>query len=116
MSALQEEFLRRYATSPIHVPRLERMLAAYGPHRSEDAFAEAFLGWDTACGDADAARIVTEVVSQVTNAKGQLIRLTDDAVRGAIAWVAETQGTERVERVAALRDILAEVPQFSVAG
>ena len=113
MGAVQEAFLRRYATTPIHVPRLERLLATYGPGGTEDAFAQEFIQWDDACNDADAARIVTEVISQLVDRKGQLVRLTDEAVRGAIRWLAEAPSLERADRVAALRDILAEVPDLA---
>ena len=99
MSVLQEAFLRRYATSPIHVPRLERLLATYGPDGTEEAFAQRFISWDDACDDSEAARIVTEVISQVTDAEGRLIRLTDDAVQGAIRWVAEAPENDREERL-----------------
>ena len=84
MGAVQEAFLRRYATTPIHVPRLERLLATYGPCGTEDAFAQEFIQWDDACSDGDAARIVTEVISQLVDRNGQLVRLTDEAVRGAM--------------------------------
>lgn len=123
-----EEFLRRYATSPIHVPRLERLLATYGPEGDGDpgdpgapatgtwdAFARAYVGWDRACGDADAARIVTEIISQLTDTHGRLIRLTDATVRGAIVWIAESKDPERRERVAALSTILSELPHPTAA-
>lgn len=113
MSERYEAFLRRYATSPIHVPRLERLLTTYGPAGSEAVFADAFIAWDDACGDGEAARIVTEVISQVVDTDGSLIRLTDDTVRGAIAWIAEAEGTDRDERAAALKAILAEIPALS---
>ena len=40
---MREDFLRRYATSPIHVPRLERLLSAYGDNDEIHAFAETFI-------------------------------------------------------------------------
>lgn len=109
MSVIQHEFLRRYAASPMHVPRLERLLDTYGRPDAVDAFAEAFIGWDSACGDSDAARIVTEVISTLVDERGRLIRLTPESVRGAIAWIAASSGDLRTERVQALSTILAEV-------
>jgi hypothetical protein len=115
MNVFQETFLRRYAASPIHVPRLERLLATYGAGGTQEAFAQRFLGWDDACPDGDAARIVTEVLSQVVGADGRLIRLTDDAVHGAIRWLADGGGLDgdfdRSERIATLRSALAELQQ-----
>ena len=43
MSIVQHEFLRRYATSPIHVPRLERLLAVYAPPETPDQFARTYI-------------------------------------------------------------------------
>ena len=57
----RDEFLRRYATSPIHVPRLERLLAVYGVDEQDDSFCQRFIGWDRACADGEAARVVTEI-------------------------------------------------------
>jgi len=113
MGAVQEAFLRRYATTPIHVPRLERLLATYGPCGTEDAFAQEFIQWDDACSDGDAARIVTEVISQLVDGNGQLVRLTDEAVRGAIRWLADAPNLERADRAAALRAIFDEVPDMA---
>src|SRR5439155_14473449 len=81
MSAVQDEFFRRYATSPMHVPRLERLLAAYGAGEP-DVFAATFIGWDRECSDAEAARIVTELLAVFVDENGTLVRLSDDAVRG----------------------------------
>lgn len=109
MSVIQYEFLRRYAASPMHVPRLERLLVTYGGPDDVDAFAEAFIDWDRACGDSDAARIVTEAISTLVDERGRLIRLTPEAIRGAIAWIAASSGDLRTERVQALSTILTEV-------
>lgn len=109
MSVVQHEFLRRYAASPMHVPRLERMLDTYGGPDGVDGFAAAFIDWDRACGDSDAARIVTEAISTLLDERGRLIKLTPEAVRGAIAWIAASSGALRMERVEALSTILAEV-------
>lgn len=111
MSVIQHEFLRRYAASPMHVPRLERLLDTYGGPDAADAFAEAFISWDRACGDSDAARIVTEAISLLVDDRGRLIRLTPEAVRGAIAWIAASAGDVRTERVQALSTILIELSQ-----
>lgn len=118
MSVRYEAFLRRYATSPIHVPRLERLLATYAPGGldAQEAFAAMFIAWDDACGDGDAARIVTEVISQVSDGNGRLIRLTDEAVRGAITWIADSHGSERVHRATALTAIFAELTPATVVG
>jgi hypothetical protein len=109
MSVVQETFLRRYATSPIHVPRLERLLATYGQAGTGEEFAGRFIGWDDACQDGEAARIVTEVISQLAGSDGRLIRLTDAAVHGAIRWLADGPEVDRAERVATLRSTLAEL-------
>lgn len=109
MSIIQHEFLRRYAASPMHVPRLERLLDTYGEPGAPDAFAEAFISWDCACGDSDAARIVTEVLSTLVDERGRLVRLTPQAIKGAIAWIAISAGDARTERIQALSTILTEV-------
>lgn len=109
VSVIQHEFLRRYATSPMHVPRQERLLEAYGASHTADAFASAFMAWDRACGDHEAARIVTEVLSTLVDEGGRLRRLTPQAVKGAIAWVAASAAQERTERVEALSTLLMEV-------
>jgi hypothetical protein len=101
--AIIDDFLRRYATSPIHVPRLERMLHAYGDGESEEAFASRFIEWDRACPHGEAARIVSEVLSDLMDDTGNVRRVSDDAVRGAIRWVAEGDGTLS-ERVALLQN------------
>ena len=88
LNSPRDEFLRRYATSPIHVPRLERLLAVYGFGEDDDAFCARFLSWDRACTDAEAARIITEVLS-AGDATGRITRLSDDAVRGAIRWMSD---------------------------
>lgn len=109
MSATRHEFIRRYATSPIHVARLERVLAAYATDGDADAFAAAFLAWDRAAADADAARVVSEVLSTLVGPDGRVVRLTDQAIRGAIAWMAAAPPGTRDERAAALQGILSEV-------
>jgi hypothetical protein len=83
VSVILDEFLRRYATSPMHVPRLERLLAVYGGTAPE-AFAAAFIAWDRACGHADAARIASELLSVHADASGTLIRVSDQVIQGAI--------------------------------
>lgn len=109
MSVIQHEFLRRYAASPMHVPRLERLLDTYGGPDAQDAFAKAFMDWDRDCGDGDAARIVTEAISTLFDGSGRLVRLTPEAVKGAIAWIADAPGDARTERAHALSTILTEV-------
>ncbi len=115
MSVLQESFLRRYATTPIHVARLERLLTTYGPAGSEDEFAQRFIVWDDACGDGEAARITTEILSQLYDAEGNLVRLTDETVRAAIDWVAAGNEREREDRIAVLRSTLFEASRLAAA-
>lgn len=108
MSTVRDDFLRRYATSPIHVPRLERMLAAYGVRVGEETFARSFIEWDDRCGDRDAARIATEVLSTLLDSHGRLVCLTSDGVQGAIGWLAGVPVRERPNRMAMLQAILSE--------
>jgi hypothetical protein len=98
VSTAREDFLRRYATSPIHVPRLERLLAVYETDDEDDAFARRFIGWDRASSDAEAARIVTEVISTIVDRTGRIVRLSDEAVQGAIRWIAEATSPALAER------------------
>ena len=114
VNTARDEFLRRYATSPIHVPRLERLLAVYGSGEEDDAFCSRFIAWDRACSDADAARIVTEILS-AGDATGQITRLSDDAVRGAIRWMSELTSLPVAERAFALRARLTASDDAAVA-
>jgi hypothetical protein len=98
----RDDFLRRYATSPIHVPRLERLLAVYGTGGEDDAFCRRFIAWDRACPDAEAARIVTEILS-AGDAAGAIPRFSDAAVRGAIRWMSDLTSLPAAERAHALR-------------
>ncbi len=111
---MREEFLRRYATSPIHVPRLERLLAAYG-NGDPDAFAAAFIEWDRESADAEAARIATELLALFVDGDGRVVRLTDDAVRGAVNWLAQPGAQARLERATVLRDLLSSTIPEAVA-
>jgi hypothetical protein len=121
MGTARDEFLRRYATSPIHVPRLERFLHEYEDDDEGDTFSRKFIGWDRACRDAEAARIVTEVVSasldgsgpstgsgpsRATSRDGRIVRLSDNAMRGAIRWMAEATAHPVAERARILGDAL----------
>lgn len=110
----RDEFLRRYATSPLHVPRLERLLAAYGDDGDDDSFCSRFIAWDRACPDGEAARIVTEILSAGDRAGG-VTRLSDDAVRGAIRWVSEVTSLPVWERARILRAGLAAAGEAAVA-
>ena len=105
MGAVRDEFFRRYATSPMHVPRLERFLAAYDTGEP-DAFAATFIGWDRECSDAEAARIVTELLALFVDETGSVVRLSDDAVRGAVRWMARSAALSSTERARALRTLL----------
>lgn len=106
MSTVRDEFLRRYATSPIHVPRLERLLEAYGDDEQDDAFPCRFIAWDRACRDADAARIVTEIISSDVPEPGRVVRLSDAALKGAIRWMAEATSYSVADRTRILKDAL----------
>lgn len=106
MGDLREDFLRRYATSPIHVPRLERLLDAYRNAEDDDAFARRFIAWDRACPDPDAARIVTEIISVCMDRSGRVTRLSDDVLQGAIRWMAEATSLTVADRAARLREVL----------
>ena len=114
LNSPRDEFLRRYATSPIHVPRLERLLAVYGSGEEDDAFCSRFIAWDRACPDADAARIITEILS-AGDATGRITRLSDDAVRGAIRWMSELTSLPVAERAFALRARLTASDDAAVA-
>ena len=115
MTTARDDFLRRYATSPIHVPRLERLLAVYGSGEEDDAFCSRFIAWDRACSDAEAARIVTEILS-AGDATGRITRFSDDAVRGAIRWMSELTSLPVAERAVALRARLTTSDDAAVAG
>jgi hypothetical protein len=110
----RDEFFRRYATSPIHVPRLERLLAVYEADGENDAFCRRFIEWDRACSDADAARIVTEILS-AGDASGRITRYGDDAVRGAIRWMSGLASLPVAERAQALRARLSASDAAAVA-
>lgn len=99
----RDEFLRRYATSPIHVPRLERLLAIYGSGEEEDEFCSRFIAWDRACPDGEAARIVTEILS-AGDATGRIAKYDEDTVRGAIRWMSDVTSLPVAERARLLRD------------
>ncbi len=114
VNTARDEFLRRYATSPIHVPRLERLLAVYGSGEEDDAFCSRFIAWDRGSSDADAARIVTEILS-AGNATGQITRLSEDAVRGAIRWMSELTSLPVAARAFALRARLTASDDAAVA-
>lgn len=105
VNTARDEFLRRYATSPIHVPRLERLLKVYGTGEEDDAFCSRFIAWDRACPDGEAARIVTEILS-AGDATGRIARYSEDAVRGAIRWMSSVTSLPVSERARVLRDRL----------
>jgi hypothetical protein len=105
VTTVRDDFLRRYATSPIHVPRLERLLAVYGSGEENDPFCSRFIEWDRACPDGEAARIVTEVLS-AGDAAGRIAKHSDDVIRGAIRWMSELASVSVAERARVLRDRL----------
>ena len=110
----REEFLRRYATSPIHVPRLERFLAVYGADGDDDSFCHRFIAWDRASSDGEAARIVTEILS-AGDGSGRIARVSDAAVKGAIRWMGDATWLSVPERARVLRDRLTAADEKAVA-
>jgi hypothetical protein len=90
----------------MHVPRLERLLAAYGDEEGE-SFVVRFLGWDRACHGAEAARIVAEIMCGCVDGSGQIRRLEDEVVRGVIGWLGDSTSSTLAVRASALRDVLA---------
>lgn len=113
MGHARDDFLRRYATSPIHVPRLERLLHAYETDDDDDAFARKFISWDRACPDGEAARIVSEIISVSLDASGNVVRLSDQALQGAIRWMADATAHPVAQRTRILADALSS-PDESV--
>jgi hypothetical protein len=115
VTTARDDFLRRYATSPIHVPRLERLLYAYGDTEEDESFSRRFMEWDRACRDAEAARIVTEIVALNVDAAGRIVCLSDEALKGAVRWMANATShavADRARKLAeglALRDAEARV-------
>jgi hypothetical protein len=112
---MREDFLRRYATSPIHVPRLERLLAAYGDNDEIHAFAEAFIAWDRTGPSVEAALVVAELLASFQDESGALVRLSDDAVRGALRLMAETSSVAPDARLRAMRTFFAATDTASIA-
>ena len=112
---MREDFLRRYATSPIHVPRLERLLAAYGDNDEIHAFAETFIAWDRTGPSVEAARVVAELLASFQDESGALVRLSDDAVRGALRLMAETSSVAPDARLRAMRTFFAATDTASIA-
>ena len=112
---MREDFLRRYATSPIHVPRLERLLAAYGDNDEIHAFAETFIAWDRTGPSVEAARVLAELLASFQDESGALVRLSDDAVRGALRLMAETSSVAPDARMRAMRTFFAATDTASIA-
>jgi hypothetical protein len=113
--AARDDFLRRYATSPIHVPRLERFLAAYGDDDRADAFCARFIAWDRASPDGEAARIVAEVLSDVGVGPPDG-PFSDEFVRDAIRWMGEVTTLDAHRRAAMLRDAVASIGERRKGG
>jgi len=103
VTTARDDFLRRYATSPIHVPRLERLLAVYGSGEENDPFCSRFITWDRECPDSEAARIVTEILSAGDPA-GRIPKYGEDVIRGAIRWMSDPTSLPVAERARVLRD------------
>jgi hypothetical protein len=112
VGAARDEFLRRYATSPIHVTRLERLLDAYGD--DDEAFVGRFLDWDRACADGEAARIVAEIISAGGGEFGRISRASDDTVKSAIRWMAEATSLTVAERARLLGEAFASADPGAV--
>lgn len=106
MGTAREDFLRRYATSPIHVPRLERLLAAYGDDQEHDDFAVRFMAWDRACPDGETARIVAEILCVCVDDSGRVRRLDDEVILGAIGWLADSKSSTLAVRARTIQDVL----------
>ena len=102
---MREDFLRRYATSPIHVPRLERLLTVYGDSDEVHAFAETFIAWDRTGPGIETARVVAELLASFQDESGALVRLSDDAVRGALRLMGETSTLAPEARLRAMRTL-----------
>ncbi len=68
-----DEFLRRFAASPLHVPQLERVLAAYGGV-SPDAFAAAVIESDREAAHPEATRIALELLANGLDRAGVRFR------------------------------------------
>ena len=121
--AARDEFLRRYATSPIHVPRLERFLAVYGDDGDDEAFCGRFIAWDRASPDGEAARIVAEILS-AGDSYGRITRLSDAAVQGAIRWMSDVTSLPISQRARCLSEglhavdgeVVASFVEFLAAG
>ena len=60
----------------------------YGDAGDDESFCRRFIGWDRACPDGEAARIVTEICRRQVDDAGRIARLSDEAVKGAIRWMA----------------------------
>ena len=100
---MREDFLRRYATSPLHVARLERLLATYGDTHGETRFAETFIAFDRACPDVNAALVLTEVLATFEDESGALVRLSDQAIQGALRFLTEAVSVSPTTRAYTLR-------------
>lgn len=87
------------------------MLHVYERDADDDSFARRFISWDRACPDAEAARIVTEIVSATTDASGKVLHLNDDAMQGAIRWMADASTPSVAERARILRDALSSADE-----
>ena len=119
----RDEFLRRYATSPIHVPRLERFLTVYGDNGDDEAFCDRFIAWDRASRDCEAARIVAEILSAGDSA-GRISRLSDETVKGAIRWMSDVISLPVSQRARCLSEglnsldgeVVARLVEFLAAG
>ncbi len=112
MGAVRDEFLRRYATSPIHVTRLERLLDAY--RDDDETFVRRFLAWDRACADGEAARIVAEIISAGADEFGRVSRVSDETVKGAIRWMADATALTVADRARILGEALASSDPMAI--
>lgn len=103
MSAI-DEFYRRYAASPLHVPQLERLLVAYGDP-SPEAFAARFIAWDREAEHPEAARLITEILTSELRGEGSPRYASDEQLRTAITTLpaATAGGSVREHLHAVLR-------------
>lgn len=90
MSVVGDEFLRRYATSPMHVPMLERLLEVYGGD-DPDGFAARYIAWDRECEEPEAGRVVSEMLAKLVDDNGNLMRLSDELVQQTIRSAARSR-------------------------
>ena len=76
----------------------------YGDDDPDDEFSRKFIAWDRASPDGEAARIVTEIISSQVVLPGRIVRLSDEALKGAIRWMAVAISHSVAERARILKE------------